>query len=164
MMKNIVLTFLLILLGQSSLLAQKGNEEFKFPNSVGFVNDFDTIFSEDQKKTLSTMIVNFEKKTTNEIVVVTVSNLGPYKSIGEYTQDLFNTWGVGKAEKDNGLIILLCMPQRSIRITTGRGTEKILTDLICQQILDEVVLPELKKGNNYKAVEKGLKKIMKKWK
>jgi len=58
---------------------------------------------------------------------------------------------------------VLCNPLRKIRISTGYGTENILTDEICQKIIDEKIIPEFKKGNYYEGIEIGIIELIDKW-
>ncbi|SDX59040.1 uncharacterized protein SAMN05216556_1592 [Aequorivita viscosa] len=78
--------------------------------------------------------------------------------------DLGKYWGVGTAEKDNGLIILLCKPCQKIGIATGFGTELILTDQICKNVIDQTIIPEFKNGKFYDGIKNGVAELIEKWK
>ncbi|GAA4239678.1 hypothetical protein GCM10022291_34970 [Postechiella marina] len=52
---------------------------------------------------------------------------------------------------------------RKIRISTGHGTEKILTDEICKKIIDQTIIPEFKNGDYYSGIEKGITELIAKW-
>jgi len=135
-----------------------------FPKPIGYVNDFERIFTTEQKDKLENTISNFENLTTNEIVIVTIESIYPYKNIKDYSTDLANNWGVGKKGKDNGLVIVFSKRLRLIQISTGNSTEKILTDEICKSVLDQKIIPELKNGNIYGGIEIGLAELIAKWK
>lgn len=137
---------------------------FTFPKPIGFVNDFEGILTVEENNHLETKISAYTKETTNEIAIVTIASIDPYTSLQEYTVDLANEWGVGQKGKDNGLIIMICNSLREIRIATGTGTEKILTDSICQTIIQETIVPEFKNGDYYKGLDKGLNELIKNWK
>ena len=53
---------------------------------------------------------------------------------------------------------------KRIRISTGTGAEKILTDKTCKEILDKIILPEFKNGNYYDGIKRGLSQLIMEWK
>lgn len=71
--------------------------------------------------------------------------------------------GVGTAEKDNGLIILLCKSCGQIQIATGDGTKLILTDEICKKVIEEKIIPEFKNLRFYSGIKKGVLELIEKW-
>lgn len=148
---------------QTSGLSPKNDSLPKFPKSVGYVNDFENIFTPKQRMKLDTIIKAYEIETSNEIAVVTIDSIAPYENIKDFATDLANAWGIGKAGKDNGLLILLSKSRREIQISTGFGTEKVLSDEICKNIIDQTIIPEFKHGNYYEGIEKGLLVLMEKW-
>ena len=139
------------------------HENVKFPEPTGFVNDFDNIFTPDQILALENRLQEYEEQTSNQIAVVTVNSIEPYDEIQWYATDLANHWGIGNKERDNGLLILLNKNQREIWISTGLGTEKILTDKIVKNIIDSTIIPDFKKGSYYDGIVKGVEEIKVKW-
>lgn len=140
-------------------------DKFRESKRIGqIVNDYDNIFSFSQQKELSNIIYAYNIATTRQIVVVTIDSINPYSDIQKMASDLGNYWGVGAAEKDNGLIILLCKPCRKIGIVTGYETELVLTDEICQEIIDKTIIPEFRNENFYAGIKNGLVELIAKWK
>jgi uncharacterized protein len=128
------------------------------------VNDYEFVFTMDQLEKLTLMIRVFEKNTTNQIAIVSIESIGKYSDFDKFAVDLTNYNGIGLKEKDNGLSIVFSKKLRKIRISTGFGTEKILTDEVCKNIIDQTIIPEFKNGNYYSGIEKGLAEIIAKWK
>ena len=140
-------------------------EKFKETKLKGLIiNDYDSIFNSAQRKELSDIIYVYNIKTTRQIVVVTVDSISPYSEIQKYAGDLMNYWGIGTAEKNNGLTIVVCNPCRQIGIATGSGTELILTDEICKKVIEEKIIPEFKNGEFYSGIKKGVIELIEKWK
>ncbi len=140
-------------------------EKFRETKLKGLIiNDYDSIFSPSQRKELSDIIYDYNIETTRQIVVVTIDSISPYSEIQKYATDLGNYWGVGDAEKNNGLTIVMCNPCRQIGIATGLGTELILTDKICKDVIDQTIIPEFKNGNFYDGVKNGVVELIEKWK
>ena len=139
------------------------SKDVNFPEPIGYVNDFERIFTSDQKNQLEKIISDFEEQTTKEISIVTISSIEPYDDIGHYAADLAQHWGVGKSDSNNGLLIIFSQPLREIFISTGLGTEKILTDEICKRVIDDIIIPEFREGDFYSGIEKGLRVLISEW-
>lgn len=148
----------------ASELTLETDSVLKFPKSIGYVNDFENVFTSEQEIKLDKRIAAYELETTNEIAIVTIDSIKPYENINDFATDLSNEWGIGKKEKDNGLLILFSKSLREMRISTGIGTEKILTDEICKNVIDKTIIPEFKNRNYYNGIEKGLSELIILWK
>ena len=134
------------------------------PKPIGIINDYGQIFTESQRTELSKILYDYDIETTRQIVVVTVDSIKPYNDIQKFATDLGQTWGVGTAEKNNGLTIVVCKPCRKIGIATGIGTELILTNEICKKVIEEKIIPEFKNGEFYSGIKKGVIELIEKWK
>lgn len=134
------------------------------PDAIGRINDFENIFTPEQEQELDQIISAFENKTGNQIGIITVANTGTYTDFKKYSVDLFNHWGVGLKDKNNGLLITFSAALRSTRITTGLGTEKVLTNALCKKIIDEKMIPEFKSKNFFNGIKAGLQECIVQWK
>lgn len=151
---------------ENTVVEQEQTEykEFKFPKPVGYVSDYGHILSETETKELRSIIKEFGDNTTNEIFIITIGSIAPYTDIHKFATDLANNWGVGKVKKDNGLVIVVSKEIKKIAISTGKGTEKIVTDKICKNILKTIVVPKFKEEQYFIGLKKGLIEIILKWK
>ena len=131
----------------------------EYPKPVGYVNDFAKVMTVGEQKTLQVILTDYEKKSTIEIVVVTVDSLNG-QSIEEYTVELATQWGVGKKGKDNGLVILNAIKERRWRIEVGYGLEEYVTDAYGATLGDEFLTPLLKHGKYFEAYKGAVEKIM----
>lgn len=129
-----------------------------FPEPVGYVNDFAGIFSGEFQKSLEEELSHFEKETTAEIAVVTIESLGD-DSIEEYAVRLFEEWKIGKKEKDNGLLLLVAVKERKVRIEVGYGLEPIITDGRAGRIIREKIVPNFKKENYEEGIKLAVEEI-----
>lgn len=121
------------------------SEESGYPTATNefYVNDFaDVISPEDEQKILSNA-VTLANKTTAQVVVVTVEDLGGEEP-WEYALELGRNWGVGDEEKDNGVVILLSVSDREIYISVGYGLEGALPDSKTGRIIDVYGIEYLK--------------------
>jgi uncharacterized protein len=125
---------------------------------VGYVNDFSGVLTAQTKQDLETSLAAFEKQTSNEITVAVVPSLsGDY--IENYAVRLFEEWGVGKANRDNGVLLLLATEDREMRIEVGYGLEGTLPDSLAQRILDNELRPRLQSGDYDAAITAGVRAI-----
>lgn len=111
-----------------------------------YVNDFAGVLNVVQAGELQGLFSNVESETSAEILFVSVSDLGG-EDISKYTTNLGQTWGVGKSDKDNGLVILYAADVKKIFVATGYGLEGILPDSKVGRILDENYVPLRDSGN-----------------
>jgi len=130
-----------ILLSSTSVLCQ----DIKLPQPAGWVSDFAGVISPEYAERISAIIKELEEKTTAEIAVVVIKDIGDAR-IEEYAVKLFEKWGIGKKGKDNGILILAVMEQRQVRIEVGYGLEPIIPDGVAGSIIREKIIPAFKKG------------------
>ena len=113
----------------------------------GFVNDFAGMMSSGAKQTLEQKLVQFEKDTSNEISVVTINSLNG-DTIENFAVKLFEEWKIGKADKDNGVLLIVAKKDKKMRIETGYGLEGALTDAQTFWIQENVMKPAFQ-SNDY---------------
>src|SRR3989344_86534 len=105
-----------------------------------YVDDFAHIFNNDQVNELRNTLIEVDRNTTAEVVVVTINSTEPLTP-SQYRTELFNKWKIGKADNDNGLLILYSLKENRIEIETGYGLEGILPDSKLGRMLDEDYVP-----------------------
>ena len=112
-----------------------------------YVNDFASVFSSEQTAELRGLFASVDQDTTAEMVVVTDSECASKGGQSQYAIDLMNSWKVGKADKNNGLLILYCLQENKIWVSSGYGLEGILPDSKIGRLLDENYVPLRDSGN-----------------
>lgn len=165
-MKRAIFISALILISIVSCNSLKNQASSVFPERTksSSVVDVSKIFSTSENAKLTKKLLQYKNETTREILVVTIDSITPYNDILKYGNDLGNYWGIGQKDLDNGLLIILSKPIRKVGISTGLGTEKVLTDSICKQIIDSVIIPKFKKDYYYEGVDSGIDAIINSWK
>lgn len=145
-----------------ALLSLQGTIVFAYVSpgvSSGYVNDFANVLSPEVKKNLEAQLVAFAEKTTTEIAVVTVPTIGD-DYIEHYTEQLFKEWGIGTKNDDNGILLLVSVNDRKLRIEVGYGLEGAVPDGVADSIIRNDIVPELKSGNYDVAVSHGVDALM----
>ena len=96
-------------------------QEVPNPRQVygGWVTDMAEILTDSTETQLNQIIEQLEAKNGTELAVVTVPETAPAGSPKEFTIELFNYWGIGKKEKDNGVLFLISVGDRRVEIETG---------------------------------------------
>lgn len=111
------------------------------PGSPGsFVNDFAGILKPETISLLNQKLGQFSKDTGNEISVVTIAKLGD-ETVETYAEKLFQEWGIGKEKEDNGVLLLISLEDREMRIEVGYGLEHLVTDIDSGRIIREILTP-----------------------
>lgn len=139
-----------------SALAQSGPN---FPNLTGRVVDQAELLSASDEQTLSEQLAEHEAQTSNQIIVVTVNSLEGYAD-AEYAQKLGTKWGIGTAEKNNGVVLLVAPNERKVRIEVGYGLEGALPDAIAGQIIRRNILPQFKEQDFSGGIKSGVNSIL----
>jgi uncharacterized protein len=154
--------FAFALLFATGTYCQKYKKD-SLPKPVGYVNDFERIFSGKQVNYLDSAIGAFERKTTIQIALITIdTSMIDLKDFEDYVLRIFNTWGVGLRSKNNGIVVAISKGYRFMRIETGYGLEGLLTDNEAKKIIDNEFIPLFKKGLYFEGTTQGLRAIMKK--
>jgi uncharacterized protein len=117
---------------------------FDFSKPTGYFNDYENILSIDEQ--LEATLVDFEAKTSVEIFVVTTKDFQE-STIEDYSNKLFENWGIGKKNLDNGVLLVLSATQKKSRIEVGYGLEGVLNDSKTGRIQDEFLIPFVKDGD-----------------
>jgi len=127
------------------------NEVF-YPEATNYAVDTSGVLTADQLATLNTKLGAIQGKEIGVAVVKTTAPL----SIEEYGIKLAEKWKVGNADLDNGAIIIIATEDRKVRIEVGYGLEGDINDAKAGRIIDNHMLPSLKKGDWYGAIVGGI--------
>ena len=96
-------------------------------------------------------LYDLRRTTTCEVAVIVVPSIGD-TPIEDWCEQVFTRWGIGKGDKDNGALLLIAVDDHKTRIQTGYGVEGVLTDIACNNIIGETIVPNMRDGNLNAAV------------
>ena len=156
--------FLLPLWCHSASIAATAYTVESLPNpksSPGFyyVSNPDSVLTASTVTELDSLLKELELTTTCQVAVVVINSIG--ETVPKtFATKLFNYWSIGDREKDNGLLILMVMDQRSIEFETGKGMEGILPDVRCKYIQETFMVPYAKAGNYDACIVGGVKSVI----
>jgi uncharacterized protein len=115
------------------------------PALTGRVVDQAGILSPGVEKALASLSSELERRTTDQLVIVTLPNLDgrPIEDVG---LALGRGWGIGQKEKDNGVLLVVAPNERKVRIEVGYGLERILPDERAAEIIQRDLLPRFRQS------------------
>ncbi len=142
--KNTFLVLFLVL--TSPVISQEKHNSL---NQI--VTDSARIFTANQLDGLKLKLTNFERETTNQLVILTIRDLGG-EPIETYANRVFNQNGLGQEGKDNGILILFSFNDRKVRIEVGYGLEHFITDAIASRIIRNTMIPNFKEEKYYEGI------------
>lgn len=125
-------------------------------NARAFVSNPDNILSTQTVATLDTMLYNLRVTNSSEFVVVALSSIGS-EDPKQFAIRLFEKWGIGRKEKDNGLLLLFVLDQRRAVTEVGYGLEGILPDAINKRLMMRYMYPYFKQGDYNRGMIDGVR-------
>ena len=130
-----------------------------FPPLTGRVVDQAGVIPISTRETLETKLKDLEDKSGIQLAVATVKSLQG-GDIETYANELFRTWKLGEAKKNNGVLLLVAPAERKVRIEVGYGLEGTLTDALSQVIIASAMVPRFKANDYPGGIERGVDGII----
>ena len=125
----------------------------------GRVSDYAGALTVDQRRNLDEKLARFEGETANQVAVVIIPTLAG-DSLEDYSIRLAEKWRIGRKGKDNGVILLIVMQDRKIRIEVGYGLEGMLPDSLAGEIIRQEIASRFRQGQFYQGIQAGVDAIM----
>lgn len=129
------------------------------PKPAGRVTDLANIIDAVTESQLDRQLDDLERKTSSEIAIVTVTSLDGVP-IEDYAVRLFKEWGIGQAKADNGVLVLVALNEREMRIEVGYGLEGILPDGLAGQIIRENFTPRFREDDYNGGIRDGVARVV----
>lgn len=130
-----------------------------FNRPTGYVSDFAEIISPAVEARLEADLESYTASTSNELAVVTLKSLEG-DTIENAAVALFEQWGIGQKDKDNGVLLLVAPNERELKIEVGYGLEPVLTDSRAGSIIREVITPKFKENDYDGGISSGVEAIL----
>jgi uncharacterized protein len=112
-----------------------------------YVTDGAGVLSPEAASALNTRLEQFEKETSNQILVWTAKRIPGGMDIADFGVRTGRKWGVGQADRRNGVVLFVFSEDRKARIEVGYGLEGVIPDAIAKRILDEQAIPHFRDGD-----------------
>ncbi|HBT15583.1 MAG TPA: hypothetical protein DEB05_01345 [Firmicutes bacterium] len=122
----------------------------------GYVSDRAGLLQPEEKRELASLLADFEQKTTNQFVVVTLPSLPPGESLELFSLQLAEASKAGRSGQDNGLLLLIVSDERKVRVEVGTGLEEKITDGRAGRVIREVIAPAFQEEKYFSGIKKAV--------
>jgi uncharacterized protein len=133
--------------------------EVAVPPFHSYVTDLTATLSSKQRETLEQTLRTFAAQKGSQLAVLLVPSTAP-ESIEQYSIRVVDSWKLGRKGVDDGVLLLVSMDDRAMRIEVGYGLEGVIPDAIANRIIDEVVVPYFKRGDYFGGIQAGVNQLM----
>lgn len=158
-MKRLLLLSIIFFIWTAHVFAQKVQAVQPQTKIRNYVTDNSSILTPDQISQLETKLSNFEKETSNQVVVYIIPSLNG-ESLEETSYDIAEKNGIGQKSKNNGVLLFIVTEDRKLRIEVGYGLEGALPDALAGQIIRKEITPYFKQGEYFEGINAGVDAII----
>ena len=117
------------------------------PAPQQYFNDYANVVSPDTASQLNTELENFERQSSDQILVAIYPKMQSDSSIEDYTVRVARAWQVGQKGKNNGAVLFVFAQDHRMFLQVGYGLEGVLPDALCKRIIDEQISPRFHTGD-----------------
>ncbi|HXC36458.1 MAG TPA: TPM domain-containing protein, partial [Candidatus Acidoferrales bacterium] len=117
------------------------------PAPQEYFNDYANVVSPTTASQLNTTLENFERQSSDQILVAIFPKMQSDSSIEDYTVRVARAWQVGQKNKNNGAVLFIFVQDHTMFIEVGYGLEGVLPDALCKRIIDEQISPRFHDGD-----------------
>jgi uncharacterized protein len=117
------------------------------PKPARMFNDYAGVVSRGVADRLNTQLAQFERDTSDQVIVAIYRKMDSDSSIDDYTQRVAQSWGVGQADKRNGVVLFVFIDDRKMFIQVGYGLEGVLPDVSAFDITERHIKPKFRTGD-----------------
>src|SRR5262245_46376183 len=131
------------------------------PKPTAYFNDYASVVSQDVARRFNEQLAQFERETSNQVVVAVFPKMESDSSIEDYTQRVAQAWGVGGKDRRNGAVLFVFIQDRKMYIQVGYGLEGTLPDLTAFDITERHIKPFFRKQDYQSGLATGIDLICK---
>lgn len=141
-----------------AILSQAATAKTPIPRPTGYVNDYAGVIDSITKSQLENLLTQIEKGTTAQIAVAVMTTIEP-DTVEEYSVRMFSEWGIGQKDKDNGILLLIAIQDRKMKIEVGYGLEGAVPDAFAGGVIQNVIAPHFRDDDYSGGVAAGVEAI-----
>jgi len=131
------------------------------PKPDRYFNDYAGVVSKDSALHFNEQLAQFERETSDQVVVAVFPKMQSGSDIADYTQRVAQAWGVGQKERRNGVVLFVFIQDRKMFIQVGYGLEGALPDATAFDITERHIKPLFRVGNYEAGLATGIDLICK---
>jgi uncharacterized protein len=130
------------------------------PPPAAYFNDYAQVVSAGTAAQLDKTLEDFERQSSDQIVVVVFPKMQSDSAIEDYTVRVARSWQVGQKNKNNGAVLFVFVQDHKLFLQVGYGLEGVLPDALCKRIIDEQIAPRFKAGDYDGGLTAGVQAIL----
>jgi uncharacterized protein len=130
------------------------------PAPAQYFNDYAQVVSSATASHLNQTLENFERQSSEQILVAVFPKMQSDSSIEDYTVRVARAWKVGQKDKNNGAVLFVFVQDHKMFLQVGYGLEGVLPDALCKRIVDEQISPRFKAGDYDGGLTAGVQSII----
>jgi uncharacterized protein len=153
---RVMVALLFVLAAMSSYAA-----EVIPPKPAAYFNDYAGVVSKEAANRFNEQLAQFERETSNQVVVAVFPKMQSDSEIADYTQRVAQAWGVGQKERRNGVVLFVFTQDRKMFIQAGYGLEGALPDLTAFDITEYRIKPHFRNNDYEGGLAEGIDSIFK---
>lgn len=111
------------------------------PAPQQYFNDYAGVVSPATASQLNSTLENFERQSSDQILVAIFPKMQSDSSIEDYTVRVARAWQVGQKDKNNGAVLFIFVQDHKMFLEVGYGLEGVLPDALCKRIIDDEISP-----------------------
>src|SRR5437867_942379 len=117
------------------------------PKPDRYFNDYAGVVSKEAAQRFNEQLAQFERETSNQVVVAVFPKMQSDSSIEDYTQRVAQAWGVGQKDQRNGVVLFIFVADRKMYIQVGYGLEGALPDITAFDITEYRIKPHFRSAD-----------------
>jgi uncharacterized protein len=130
------------------------------PAPAQYFNDYAHVVSSATASQLNQTLEDFERQTSDQILVAIYPTMQSDSSIEDYTVRVARAWKVGQKDHNNGAVLFVFVQDHKMFLQVGYGLEGVLPDALCKRIIDEQISPRFKAGDFDGGLTAGVQSIL----
>ena len=144
-----------MLLASGPALAQTTTSLQPVPPLQAHINDLSQTLAAQERAALEQQLADFELQHGSQIAVLLVASTAP-EDIADYTQRVAETWKLGRAKEGDGLLLVVAVQDRRVRIAPYKALEGAIPDLLARRIIDQQIVPAFRQGDYAGGLQRAL--------
>lgn len=129
------------------------------PPLAARVTDTTGTLTDGERAALDAKLAAFEREKGAQVAVLIVPTTQP-EDIAQYSIRVVDAWKLGRAQPDDGVLLLVAKDDRQLRIEVGYGLEGALPDAIASRIIRETIVPRFRENDYYGGIDAGVDRIL----
>ena len=125
-----------------------------------YFNDYASVVSPATAARLNQTLEQFERETSNQILVAVFPTMQSSSSIEDYTVRVAQSWRAGQKSRDNGAVLFVFTQDRKMYLQVGYGLEGVLPDALCKRIIEDDIKPHFRSENFDTGLSAGVNAVL----